>query len=157
MKGPSSRAVTRTVALPTETMRWRAPHVAVPMVLSPHRRDDFCPYFAKRNKAPMRPRSGTIAPLPATKQEDHDTGKAQRFRAETSLQHQPGRLLDGHAGFHAARGRNRIDDGDNAVTPSAQTLAETRRHGCSRGRGDAPLAQQLDPFDAGVVLGDAGV
>ena len=46
---------------------------------------------------------------------------------------------------------------NGAVVPRAQTLPEARRHRRRCGRGDAALAQQFDPFDAGVVLGNAGV
>jgi hypothetical protein len=73
------------------------------------------------------------------------------------LKHQPGGRFGRRADLDAARGGDRIDGGNDAVVSRAQTLADTRRHGRDRSRRDAALAQEFDPFDRGVVLGDAGV
>ena len=49
-------------------------------------------------------------------------------RHQLVLQHQPSGLFGGDAHLHAALPGERIDDGNDAVIPRAQTLAETRRH-----------------------------
>src|SRR5215211_3420482 len=75
----------------------------------------------------------------------------------SASEHQPRGFFRAHADFDATPRRDLIDDGDHAVVPGAQALAESRRHGPNRCRRDAALLQQLHALDRGIVLGDAGV